>query len=327
MLVPLFKRLKADGHRLTILLDSPYLSTDFILSAHFPIDTVIDISGSGKKIAGFFKMIRSFDLIYLDSSNASMKNMFLAFILSKNRIVARNKKTPFFLAKNRYLDEHIHASILNKLLHDKKEYKLELEEMHLNDYNPSKSVFSKFQLQAERKKIFIQISAGNAKTPFKNWPINYWRSFLLYISEEHPDYQLLLIGDKNEIEYGEKIDLSAQPGIFNLIGKTSLSEAMEILFHSELYLGLDSGFMHMAVALNKPTFSIFGASSFAYVGYEQFDKNKHRTLHNETECWPCHGLISVNESRVKKAKQCPDFKCIKGISPDWVYDMFIDFLK
>jgi ADP-heptose:LPS heptosyltransferase len=99
----------------------------------------------------------------------------------------------------------------------------------------------------------------------------------------------------------------------------------QVLYSSKLYLGLDSGLMHLAVAYGKPTFSIFGASSYELFGYEKFNSLVHKVEINSLNCYPCNGYSRRNKLRVKNPKDCPDNICLINKKPDEVADSFIRF--
>jgi ADP-heptose:LPS heptosyltransferase len=182
-----------------------------------------------------------------------------------------------------------------------------------------------FRQLKEKSYFFIQLSSGNMKTPYKNWPAAYWKKFLGSLQSQWPEITLVFIGDKNEIEYSKEIVNSLSDPVINLVGKTSLNEAAYLLQESQAYIGLDSGWMHLAAAMNLPTFTIFGASSNFFVGYEQFDPLRHRVLYSALDCWPCHAMIGNNISRVKRPMDCPDLKCLYDLKPEKVFGEFEKF--
>ncbi len=55
-------------------------------------------------------------------------------------------------------------------------------------------------------------------------------------------------------------DLAGGPGVVDLVGRTSLPEVTTILRHATVFVGNDSGLMHLAAALGTPTVGIFGSS-------------------------------------------------------------------
>ena len=48
--------------------------------------------------------------------------------------------------------------------------------------------------------------------------------------------------------------------ILDLVGKSTLIEIFNIMKHCKLFIGNDSGLMHMAALANIPTFGLFGPS-------------------------------------------------------------------
>jgi ADP-heptose:LPS heptosyltransferase len=57
--------------------------------------------------------------------------------------------------------------------------------------------------------------------------------------------------------------LAALPGAIDLVGQLSLPEAAACLARCALYVGNDSGLMHLAAAAGTPTLGLFGPSSVA----------------------------------------------------------------
>ncbi len=55
-------------------------------------------------------------------------------------------------------------------------------------------------------------------------------------------------------------ELAGGPGVVDLIGRTSLQTAAGILSGARIFVGNDSGLMHLAAALGTPTVGIFGSS-------------------------------------------------------------------
>ena len=149
---------------------------------------------------------------------------------------------------------------------------------------------------------------------------------LQYALSHYPDTTLILLGDNTELYLNEKINTSTHPNIISLIGKTTLSEVMEIIYCAQFYIGLDSGLMHIAVALNKPTFTIWRASSPILYGYDWMG-HKHKVVSLNLACAPCSSWLNPNTSRVSNPMTCPDFKCIKDISVEKVAEELDAFMK
>jgi ADP-heptose:LPS heptosyltransferase len=197
----------------------------------------------------------------------------------------------------------------------------------LSDLNFNLSYTSqKTNFNLPKEYIVIQASSANNKAPYKNWDIEKWLELFKYLQIKSPSSTLVLLGDNTELHLNEKINSSNHPNVLSLIGKTTLNDAMEIIYQSQFYIGLDSGLMHIAVALNKPTFTIWGASNPTLYGYEWLGAN-HKVVSLNLACAPCSSWLNANTSRVKNPALCPDFKCIKDLSVEMVnkeLDKFIE---
>ena len=75
--------------------------------------------------------------------------------------------------------------------------------------------------------------------------------------------QLLLMGGPEETELNEGIIAMMQSNmpVRNLAGKGSIKVAAAVLGQADLFIGNDSGLMHMATAVGTPTVAIFGLTN------------------------------------------------------------------
>lgn len=99
--------------------------------------------------------------------------------------------------------------------------------------------------------FILQISAGNNITPYKNWPVNYWLKLTEMLCTAFPKTQFVIAGDDTEMEYAAGFKKLPYQNCNVLIGKTSVQEIFNLTAFSTGYIGLDSGLMHLAVALQK----------------------------------------------------------------------------
>lgn len=168
------------------------------------------------------------------------------------------------------------------------------------------------------KKYFcIHLAAGNDQTPYKNWPLQHWKSFIESILKKYSDIHLVILGSKDEEGLLQKLNIQDKR-ILSLAGKTSLSEAGSVLSGAELFIGPDGGLMHLAVCSGIRTFTIWGGSSSVLYSYENFDPAKHKIIKSELPCMPCNAWLNPNTSKTTDPLRCPDFACLKGITPDKV---------
>ena len=84
--------------------------------------------------------------------------------------------------------------------------------------------------------------------PAKRWP--HFRNLALKLNS-----QIVLLGSPGDMEASKEI-----PGK-NLVGQTTLDEAIELIAGAAFVVTNDSGLMHVAAALGTPQVALFGSSS------------------------------------------------------------------
>jgi heptosyltransferase-3 len=103
---------------------------------------------------------------------------------------------------------------------------------------------------------FIAVSVGT-KLPVKDWGEENWEKLLAMLSEKMPDINLVLLGAPDERERSEKLRRAWKGRSINLSGKTSPRVSAAILEGCRLFIGHDSGPMHLAAAAGIPTLGLF----------------------------------------------------------------------
>ena len=95
-----------------------------------------------------------------------------------------------------------------------------------------------------------------ASTPSRTWPVERYKKVVEYFIEKQPlKYKFLLLGDGNAIEDAKLF--YAMKGVINLTGKTTLREVAAIMKKSNLYIGSNTGLMHMAAAAHIPCVTLY----------------------------------------------------------------------
>jgi heptosyltransferase III len=103
---------------------------------------------------------------------------------------------------------------------------------------------------------FIAVSVGT-KLLAKDWGEENWGKFISQLSKQVPGATLLLLGSADEWERSERLGQLWSGARINLCGKTSPRVSAAILEHTRLFIGHDSGPMHLASAVGIPTVGIF----------------------------------------------------------------------
>jgi heptosyltransferase-3 len=158
----------------------------------------------------------------------------------------------------------------------------------------------------------IAVSVGT-KVQAKDWGRDNWRALLGKMAAEFPGRALLLLGAAEESEASEFAaeGWRASGGglVVNLCGVLTPRESAAAIARARLFVGHDSGPMHLAAAVGTPVVAIFAARNIPRQWFP-FGK-QHRVVYHRVECWGC-GL----ETCIEQQK-----KCLMSIGVDEVMDV------
>ncbi|WP_373032994.1 glycosyltransferase family 9 protein [Sulfurovum sp.] len=123
--------------------------------------------------------------------------------------------------------------------------------------------------------------------------------------------QVVFVGGPAEVERAEEVIANLARPVFSFAGKLSLGELLPLLERSTVFLGNDSGPMHMAAAMGIPVVAMFSYAD----DLEWGPRSEHFVvLRGQDVCVPC----------VKK--KCTDPRCINTLSPGLVKGALGSFL-
>jgi heptosyltransferase-3 len=146
----------------------------------------------------------------------------------------------------------------------------------------------------------IAVSVGT-KVQAKDWGRENWRSLLGKMAAEFPERVLLMVGAPEESEASEFAAEGWREGgggpVVNVCGKLSPRESAAALARARMFVGHDSGPMHLAAAVGTPCVAIFAARNIPRQWFP-FGR-QHRVVYHRVECWGC-GL----ETCIEQQKKC-----------------------
>lgn len=190
--------------------------------------------------------------------------------------------------------------------------KQESWELHLTE---SEELRAYEVLQDIEKSNLLIACSPDAKVDAKNWGIKNWSNLIAKINQHHMKFALVFIGAKDEYDNAEKIGMSWKGRKINLCGLLSPRESAAVLKRSSLFIGHDSGPMHLAATMRTPCVAIFSARDKPGVWFPYGDK--HKILYHKTECVGC-GLYVCNRN---------EKKCIMSITVNETYDAIKSLLQ
>lgn len=153
---------------------------------------------------------------------------------------------------------------------------------------------------------------GAAFGPAKRWPADYFAEVARVKKAEN--WQIFLLGAQSDEAIGHSVQKLAGNTCINLIGKTSLLQALNLLAKATLVISNDSGLMHLAAALRRPLIALYGSSSpeFTPPLSEQA-----KILYLKLNCSPCF------------ERNCPlvHLNCLKQLKPNLVLATINELVK
>ncbi|MGH9616965.1 MAG: glycosyltransferase family 9 protein [Acidobacteriaceae bacterium] len=141
------------------------------------------------------------------------------------------------------------------------------------------------------------------KVQAKDWGVQNWRNVLNTLAAELPHYGLVLLGAKEESSVSEFAASGWSGRCINVCGKLLPRESAAVLARAKLFLGHDSGPMHLATAVGTPCVAVFSARNKPRTWFPW--GSQHETIYHRTDCWGCDLETCIEEKK----------KCLTSILP------------
>lgn len=161
-----------------------------------------------------------------------------------------------------------------------------------------------FQISKIGNKKRLALCPGAEFGGAKRWPLEYFIQVAQWAIENH--FEIWLFGSPKEKEMGEQIEKKVS--CRNWIGKTSLTQCMDLLSVVDGVVSHDSGLMHIAAALQKSLIVLYGSTS---PDFTPPLSDKVLILKTQLACQPCH------------QRECPlgHHRCMKELMPERVIEL------
>ncbi|HOO89205.1 MAG TPA: putative lipopolysaccharide heptosyltransferase III [Syntrophales bacterium] len=144
----------------------------------------------------------------------------------------------------------------------------------------------------------------------KSWQVDGYAKICDYMGERW-GVKTILIGGNDEVERSsvERVAMTAKSPPVNLSGRLSLSQLAAVSSRALLFMGIDSGPMHVASAVGTPVVAIFGPSRRFRWG--PWGEN-HAVIQKDWPCVPCgkKGCEGTGRSRCLEELSVEEVKTV-----------------
>jgi heptosyltransferase-2 len=135
----------------------------------------------------------------------------------------------------------------------------------------------------------VSILPGGGKNPGAFMPTKRWQpekfARLADILIQKYKVKVILVGGTGDEEVVKEVISAMENKVINLVSRTTFKQLAAVLKRCQLFIGGDSGPLHIAAAVGTPTIGIFGPSDPKLVAPRG---DNHLTVWKNTSCSPCY---------------------------------------
>ena len=224
------------------------------------LDRVKNNTGSHDGVFGFFKLLneikeKKFDKIFI--FNGSLRFLLLAKLCGIKSIFQYplfTRKNNIILTAKNFTEKYTENNILTQP-------KIYLEEILI------KKIKEKYNFNKNFKHICIGFSASG---PTKRWDIDKYVQLAEEINKKIPS-KFYLAGGKSDQELFEKFFNSSISNNCISFKDLSIQETLPFIQNCDIYIGNDTGWLHIASALGRKCLALFMDSPV--LAYGKYSKN------------------------------------------------------
>ncbi len=149
-------------------------------------------------------------------------------------------------------------------------------------------------LGALRESRLIVCGPGT-KMQAKDWGQENWRALLGRLHAEYPRHSLALVGAREDVGVAGYAAQEWNGAKVNLCGCLTPRETAAVLENAEVFLGPDSGPMHLAACVGTPCVIAFSAAGLPGVWFPSGRHNQ--IIYHQTSCYGCRLENCIVEGR------------------------------
>ena len=189
-----------------------------------------------------------------------------------------------------------------------------------DDKNNVDNLLKKYNIN---KKMLIGLGIGAAESAkSRMWPMERFAELSDYLIKKYND-KIILIGNKEEKKFIDQLQnlIKNKNNSFNVAGKINVREMFYLISLCKLFIGNDSGPMHVAAAQGVTTIGLFGCN--LPMRFKPFGKNNY-FLYKKNNQKAC---INVHKGEVGECKFGREDACVKKIQVNDVTSLVDNIMK
>jgi heptosyltransferase-1 len=158
----------------------------------------------------------------------------------------------------------------------------------------ARALLDQHGLAPERFAVFAPFTTR----PQKHWFEDAWEALAQQVRASFDLTPVVLGGPADRVAAGR---LAHAAPLVDLTGQTSLAQAVAVIRHAALVVGVDTGLTHVGIALKRPTIALFGSTR----PYLEPCRPNARVIWLGLDCSPCRRAPTCNGA----------FTCLRNITP------------
>lgn len=252
---------------------------------------------------GLLKLIRELrkeNFTHIYDAHNNLRSFFI-----RNFVPAKHKLIRPMMRLKRFLLLNFHVNLFEKPFSGQRDLIKPLEKWNMPfQLPPTPQLF----LTTEKKQNALQLICEknyiclvpSAAFELKRWPINYWDELI----KLNPTKKFVVLAGKDD-HFTNLLDKNSN--IINMTGKTDLLTSAAIIENAQMTVTNDTGLLHFAEQLGKPTIALMGPAPFGFPS-----RPKTVILERNLKCRPCskHGQGPCTNSNFQE--------CLRSFSPNEV---------
>lgn len=278
-----------------------------IVKHYFDVDEVVEYNapwhsrGKKDKFITFIKSVRKIKFDLLLETRGDLRDLITIKFFSKAKSIVGYKEGGLGFLANYYIQyPHATHEVERYLrLSDRFGCERKIEHPNLNENKKELSV-----LKLKKPYIVVHVGVGASS---RRWEDAKFAELINNLSNGAK--QVVVMGNKTDRErYDMQIDskITNKKNVTLLLGMTNFVEAIKICRDSDLFIGLESGFTHIATALGINVVAIYSAATDPVVWGPKGSNGHVIVIRQSPPCQMCGEL------------ECEDNICMKDISVETV---------